>query len=142
MTWAPRSERLAETGNARMDEGRYVDALATFRAGGEALPRPRAAWEAAEWFLAGMGDSLWHLGWHPNALPIWRDVLLMQGLGNPFVHPRRGRPANVRERRSHVLELRHGADEATEGRDRWEGFEGVSRNSALYEWLMDPGVYD
>lgn len=157
-------ERLAREGNARMDEGRYVDALAVFRAGIDAIPQPRGGWSATEWFLAGMGDALWHLGCHLNAVPIWRDVLLMNGLGNPFVHLRRGQTLyelgdldEAKNELARALLLAGqpifeeedpkywnyitGLMRPPEGREGWEGFEGVPQESAMYEWLMDPGKY-
>ena len=158
-------DRLAKAGNARMDAGEYVEALRLFRQGLELLPQPRDRWSAAEWFLAGIGDALWFLGCHLNALPVWRDILLVGGLGNPWVHLRRGQTlyelGDFVESQSELMralllggseffedEPRKYWDYITslarppEGRQSWEGWEGVDQDSPLYAWLMDPGKYE
>lgn len=100
-----------------------------------------------------------------NALPVWRDTLLQGGLGNPFVHLRRGQAlfelGDLSEAQNELARalLLGGqplfADEASEywafiiGRMRpyaergtWEGWTGVEDGSPMAEWLVDPGHYD
>ncbi|MCI0455509.1 MAG: tetratricopeptide repeat protein [Gemmataceae bacterium] len=83
-------DRLANEGNSLMETGNYAEAAAVFRRGLELLPRPRERWSAALWFLCGIGDAQWFAGDHENGRDTWRDALLSGGLGNPFVHLRRG----------------------------------------------------
>jgi tetratricopeptide (TPR) repeat protein len=158
-------KRLGNEANARMDEGRYVEAIALFRRGIEILPRPRHRWPEAEWFLAGIGDALWFLGLHLNAVPVWRDILLLNGLGNPFVHLRRGQTlyelGNHGEAANELMRaLLLGGEPLFEeeprkywdfitararppkGRTSWEGWTGVEPGDPLHQWLMDPGQYD
>jgi tetratricopeptide (TPR) repeat protein len=158
-------DRLAARGNAMMDAAAYVEALAAFREGLEILPQPRHRWGAAEWFLVGMGDALWFLGLHLNALPVWRDVLLYCGLGNPFPHLRRGQtlyelgefkeaenelmralllggePLFAEEPRKYWEYITSRARPPA-GWTSWEGWTGVEPGSPLHEWLLDPGIYE
>ncbi|HEU0053187.1 MAG TPA: tetratricopeptide repeat protein [Longimicrobium sp.] len=159
-------DRLAEEGNAWMDTGEYVQALAAFRRGIEVLPPPRDRWDAAMWFLAGIGDALWFLGRHVNARPIWDDaIVFVGGFGNAFVHLRRGQTmyelGDYGEAANELLRalLLGGAElfaddsrkywdfitsraRPPEGMASWEGWAGAEPGSPLHDWLMNPGVYE
>lgn len=158
-------ERGFEDGCALIDEGRHLEAARAFRAAIEQLPQPRFSWSSVVMLLTGYGDALWWLGEHTAGLPVWRDVLLYGGLGNPFVHLRRGQTlyelGNFRECANELLRaLLLGGDETfagedprylayiasqarpPEGQDSWEGWPGLSEDSPMYEYLMDPGKYE
>ncbi|MFL5384907.1 MAG: hypothetical protein ACJ8GN_20505 [Longimicrobiaceae bacterium] len=162
---AAEADRFAELGNARMEEGAYVDALAAFRQGLEILPPPRYRWEAAEWFLAGIGDALWFLKCHLNAVPIWNDMLLHGAVGKGWVHLRRGQTlyelGDFKEAESELMRalllegqpLFEGEDRKywnyitsrarpPEGWTSWEGWTGAEPGSQMYEWLMNLDLYE
>jgi tetratricopeptide (TPR) repeat protein len=83
-------DRLAEEGNQLMERGAYREAEALFQKGLALLPEPRSKWEATLWFLGSIGDAQWHRGDHEAGRDTWRDALLSGGVGNPFIHLRRG----------------------------------------------------
>ena len=157
-------DQIAEKGNQLMDARDYASALEVFRCGLALLPEPRFEWEAAAWFLAGIGDAQWHLGDLGASLDTWRDALLHGGLGNPFVHLRRGQAlydlGRAKESADELLRalllagegifaeedpkyLKHVRSTAAppQGRASWDGWTGLPPDSPIRTWLMDASHY-
>ena len=157
-------DRLAEKGNALMEIGSYAAAEATYREGLQMLPPPLERWSATLWFLSSIGDAQWHAGDHQRGIDTWRDAILYGGLGNPFVHLRRGQTlfqlGNQEESANELLRalLIAGAEifdaepdiywefitavaKPPEGLSSWNGFPGIGEDSPLNEWLNDPNQY-
>ncbi len=157
-------DRLAEEGNDLMDVSKYAEAERVFRRGLELIPQPREKWSATVWFLCGIGDAQWCAGDHQHGLDTWRDALLCGGLGNPFVHLRRGQTlyelGDQKEAANELLRalLLGGEDlfadeprqywefvtsvaKPPEGWSSWEGWSGVEEDSPVHQWLMDPSAY-
>jgi tetratricopeptide (TPR) repeat protein len=157
-------DRLAEEGNALMSAKKYAEAAEVFRRGLELLPAPREKWSATVWFLCGIGDAQWFLGDHEKGIDTWRDALLFGGLGNPFVHLRRGQTlyelGDQKEAANELLRALLLAGQKIfasedpkywdfiisvarppEGWKSWDGWTGVEEGSPVHDWLMDPGVY-
>lgn len=157
-------DRLAEQGNTLMERGSYVEAEAVFREGLEMLPPPLERWSATLWFLTSIGDAQWMAADHQRGIDTWRDAILYGGLGNPFVHLRRGQTlfelGHQDEAADELLRalLIAGAEifagepsiywefittvaKPPEGCSSWDGFPGVSEESPMSEWLYDPSQY-
>jgi tetratricopeptide (TPR) repeat protein len=82
---------LTEVGNRCCDAGRFQDALVHFEAAFDLLPEPKAAWNAALWTLASIGDCHFLLGDHQPARKRFLEAIALPGaVGNVFVHLRLG----------------------------------------------------
>ena len=157
-------DRLAEKGNALMEMGSFAEAEAAFREGLELLPPPLERWSATLWFLSSMGDAQWLAGAHDRGIDTWRDALLYGGLGNPFVHLRRGQTLyELGEQEEAANELFRAlliageeifetepeiywqfittVAKPPEGIPSWNGFPGIDEDSPLNAWLHDPNQY-
>jgi len=116
------------------------------------------------WFLCSIGDAQWFMGDHSEGLRTWRDALLQGGVGNAFVHLRRGQT---------LLELGDRDEAANEllralllggerlfgeedpryfafitsiakppaGLESWSGWQGVEPTTPGFEWLTDSSFY-
>jgi hypothetical protein len=158
-------DRHAEEGNQLMDKGDYVGAETVFRRGLALLPEPKSHWEATLWFLAGIGDAQWSRGDHEGGRDTWRDALLNGGVGNAFVHLRRGQTLYelglMKESANELLRaLLLGGEELLanedpkfleyvtstaappEGFSSWRGWKGVDPDSPVHDWLMDSSAYE
>lgn len=157
-------DRIAEEGNRLLEAGDPHGALAAFRRGLQALPAPREQWSAALWFLCSIGDAQWFMGDHRAGLQTWRDALLQGGIGNPFVHLRRGQTLlELGEREEAGNELLRalllGGERLFAGEnpryiafitstarppaglESWRGWQGVEPTTPGFEWLADPNQY-
>ena len=157
-------DRLAEKGNALMETGSFPEAEAAYREGLQLLPPPLERWSATVWFLSSIGDAQWFAGDHERGIDTWRDAILYGGLGNPFVHLRRGQTlfelGDQEEAANELLRalLIAGAEvfedepdlywefitavaKPPEGLAAWDGFPGVGEDSPWNEWLYDPNQY-
>lgn len=157
-------DRIAEEGNRLLEAGDPSSALAAFRRGLKALPEPRERWSAALWFLCSIGDTQWFIGDHREGLRTWRDALLQGGIGNAFVHLRRGQTLlELGERDEAGNELLRalllGGERLFDredprylafitsmatppaGFESWRGWEGVEPTTPGFEWLADPNQY-
>ena len=84
-------DRVAAEGDALCDQGRFAAALPIFRKGLEILPKPVHQWPFATlWFLTAIGDCQFFLKDFRSAVDTFSESLLYGGLGNVFVHLRRG----------------------------------------------------
>ncbi|MGF1580724.1 MAG: hypothetical protein ACFCD0_15285 [Gemmataceae bacterium] len=162
---ADKLDELADIANDLMDEEDYEGPLKAFREGFEIIPPPKKDWSATLWFLAGIGDAQWFLEDHKNGIDTWRDALVFGGLGNVFVHLRRGQVlyelGELKESANELLRaLLLGGEEPFAEEDRkywdhvtseakppegwtsWDGWTGVEKEGPVYEWLMDSSVYE
>jgi hypothetical protein len=157
-------DRIAEEGNRLLEAGDPCGALAAFRRGLQRLPEPRERWSAAFWFLCSIGDAQWFMRDHREGLRTWRDALLQGGIGNAFVHLRRGQTLlELGERDEAGNELFRalllGGERLFAGEDprylafitsiarppagleSWRGWQGVEPTTPGFEWLADPNHY-
>jgi tetratricopeptide (TPR) repeat protein len=161
---ANKVDKIAVRGNTLIDKDRYQEAITEFKKGIDLLPPPREQWDAFLWFLCGIGDAQWFMEDHENGLVTWRDAILHGGLGNAFVHMRRGQvlfelgdrkeAANellralllggeqvFETKEPKYLELVKSVAAPPEGYESWDGWQGVDEDSPTYDWLMDPEHY-
>src|SRR5207248_2025944 len=73
-----------------IDAGRFDAAIAVFQKGLDLLPKPLDRWAATLWFLAAIGDAQFFAKDYRSAADTFGDALLYGGIGNAFVHLRRG----------------------------------------------------
>jgi tetratricopeptide (TPR) repeat protein len=84
-------KRLSREGDEFAKAGDYAQALAHYQRAWDQLPQPRGDWLAATWLLAAIGDAHFLGGDFIQALKAFTDAVQgPQGLGNPFLHLRRG----------------------------------------------------
>jgi tetratricopeptide (TPR) repeat protein len=82
---------LTKSGDGLVDAGSYADALLSYHAAWELLPTPKEVWEAATFILVAIGDAHFFSGSHQQSLNAYGSALLCpDGLGNPYIHLRRG----------------------------------------------------
>jgi tetratricopeptide (TPR) repeat protein len=84
-------DALSEEGNQLADSGQFLAAWKKF---GEALnlvPEPKVEREASTWLIASMGDMAFQLKKFDQAYDAFSDAVRCPGgLGNPFIHLRKG----------------------------------------------------
>jgi hypothetical protein len=155
---------LAADGNELLEKGRPREALRVFRRGLELIPEPRSDWSATLWFLTAVGDAEWQTGDHESGRATWRDALLTGGIGNPFVHLRRGQtllelgaPDEAGNELLRALLIAGTSifdDEDPKylafitsrakpppGRRTWHGWAGVDPDDPRFAWLFDDSGY-
>ena len=159
-------DRIAAAGNTLIDQDKYSQAVDVFRQGLALLPPPRQRWQATLWFLCGIGDAQWYSDELDAARVSWKEALLFGGLGNPFVHLRRGQVAfDLGDREEAKQELFRAAliggrenlfdDDDDEywdfltaelrppgQHDKWEDWSGIDQDSEAYDWFMRGHEYD
>ena len=82
---------LMKAGDDLADAGKHADALPPYHAAWEMLPQPKEVWEAATTILVAIGDAHFFTEAYPQALTAYGSALLCpDGLGNPYIHLRRG----------------------------------------------------
>ena len=160
------ANRLAAEGDALCEQGRFAEALKIFRKGLDAVPEPREQYGATMWFLAAIGDCQWFMKDYAAAADTFRDALLYGGIGNEFIHKRRGQTlyelGQLDEAANELLRawLLGGNETFSEdgdakylqfvkararppaGRSNWDGWNGVEKSGPVYEWLTDPSAYE
>ena len=159
-------DRLAEEGNRLCGRGQFAEAIEVFRKGLDILPKPVDQWEAGLWFVAAIGDTQFLAKDYRNAADSFRDALLYGGIGNAFIHKRRGQTLyELGERKEAANELLRAllldgeqifnqegdakyfkfvtsVAKPPAGRTSWKGWEGVEKSGPVYEWLMDSSAYE
>lgn len=82
-----RGDELAEQGRFNEATRHYKDAL-------RLVPQPLEDWEATTWILAAIGDVRFAAKQYESAAEAFADAAgCPGGLGNPFIHLRRGQCA-------------------------------------------------
>lgn len=84
-------KRLCAIGDDAAKLGNHRDAIPWYRRALELLPQPVTQWNAATWIFAAVGDAYFSLGDTPEALEAFDQAMeAPKGVGNPFLHLRRG----------------------------------------------------
>jgi tetratricopeptide (TPR) repeat protein len=85
------SRRSAE-GDALARDKRFNEAIRKYEEAWNMLPDPKTDWEAATWLLAAIGDANFLSGRFDKSLEVFTLAITTSasGLGNPFLHLRRG----------------------------------------------------
>lgn len=84
-------KRLCAAGDAASEYAKYAEALALYRRALALLPPPASQWCAATWIFAAIGDTCSLQGDPAQALAAFDAAMeAPDGLGNPFLHLRRG----------------------------------------------------
>ncbi len=81
---------LCAEGDDLASRSKYGEALRHYQAAWDLLPEPRLEWDAAVWIQTAIADAHFLAGEFSRALDALKAALLSGGLGNPFVHLRRG----------------------------------------------------
>lgn len=82
---------LCAAGDKLAQAGKYDMAIATYQQAWDLLPEPKENWESAGWILAAIGDAYFLSERHTLAEQTFgRAITSCGGLGNPFLHMRRG----------------------------------------------------
>jgi len=83
--------QLSEEGDRLASQGSFERALAKYQAALGLLPTPSTDWEAATWLFAAIGDVHFKGRDFASGIDAFeRAVQCPGGLGNPFIHLRRG----------------------------------------------------
>jgi len=85
-----RMTSLCSKGDELSAEGRHEDAILRYRAAWALLPEPKLDWDAAHWIQVAIADAHFLAREFAEALEPLKLALLSGGIGNPFVHLRRG----------------------------------------------------
>ncbi|MFT4626888.1 MAG: tetratricopeptide (TPR) repeat protein [Myxococcota bacterium] len=157
-------ETAGALGDQLADLGQHEAAIAAYREGLDLLPEPRGRWAAAAWFHAAIGEAQWLSRDLEGARTTWMLALLEGGLGNPFIHLRRGQTLlelnDPKEAANELLKalllegvgIFDGEDpkyfaavvavaKPPDGRDSWDGFKGLPAAHPVLAALLDPAVY-
>jgi len=82
---------LSAEGDALAREKNYDGAIRKYQEAWALLPEPKHQWEAARWLLAAIGDAHLFSGRFDKSLEAFTSAIVdAGGLGNPFLHLRRG----------------------------------------------------
>jgi tetratricopeptide (TPR) repeat protein len=83
---------LSAEGDALAREKKYGEAIRTYREAWDLLLEPKSDWEAAAWLLAAIGDAYFFSKRFDKSLETFTQAIVntSDGLGNPFLHLRRG----------------------------------------------------
>jgi tetratricopeptide (TPR) repeat protein len=88
------SERIAQLsaeGDALATQKKRDEALGRYEEAWALLPAPKTQWEAARWLLAAIGDAHFFSRRFNESLDAFTSAIVdAGGLGNPFLHLRRG----------------------------------------------------
>jgi tetratricopeptide (TPR) repeat protein len=84
-------DALSEEGNQLADSGQFLAAWKKFSEALNLVPEPKVEREASTWLIAAMGDMAFQLKKFDQACDAFSDAVRCPGgLGNPFVHLRKG----------------------------------------------------
>jgi tetratricopeptide (TPR) repeat protein len=84
-------QRLCALGDSLAKLDQHREALTQYNKAWELIPSPRNNWEASIWVLAAIADSSFYLGhFAPAQQALDYAMTCPGGLGNPFLHLRRG----------------------------------------------------
>ncbi len=156
-------DEAATKGDKLAEEGKFTEAIAAYRVGLAALPK--GDWSASLWFHAAIGDAQFLARDYDEARITWMEAILDGGLGNPFIHLRRGQTmyelGNLDEAGNELLKalLIEGVDIFDEsdpkyldyvtgiaqppaGREDWDDFQGLPPEHPALVRLLDPGMYE
>jgi tetratricopeptide (TPR) repeat protein len=81
---------LCAEGDGLAGKGRWPEAIRRYHDAWALLPEPRIEWEAALWIQTAIADAHFLAGEFVLAREPLKLALLAGGIGNPFVHLRRG----------------------------------------------------
>ncbi|HSN99821.1 MAG TPA: tetratricopeptide repeat protein [Candidatus Nanopelagicales bacterium] len=85
---------LCERGDAYVEAGEHETAVERYEEALSLLPRPLHRWHASTWILTALGETLYFLKRHREAVSALEEALRYpRGLGNPLVHLRLGQAA-------------------------------------------------
>lgn len=85
---------LCRVGDTHLDADEFNKAQAHYKRAWALLPEPKTDWEAATWIQAAVGDAYFFAGWFAEAQEAFRlTARCPNGIGNPFLHLRRGQVA-------------------------------------------------
>jgi tetratricopeptide (TPR) repeat protein len=83
--------RLSAEGDALADEKKYDEAIRKYQEAWALLPEAKTQWEAARWLLAAIGDAQFFSRRFNDSLDAFTAAIVEAGgIGNPFLHLRRG----------------------------------------------------
>jgi tetratricopeptide (TPR) repeat protein len=83
-------KRLCADGDELLDQDRFEDALACYKAAWARLPEPRTDWSAAEWIMAAIGDANFLRGDFAAAREAFMTAVKYGSPDNPFLRLRLG----------------------------------------------------
>jgi tetratricopeptide (TPR) repeat protein len=85
-------QRLSAVGDALAHQKKYDEAIRQYQDAWDLLPEPKTDWEAAAWLLAAIGDAYFFSRRFDKSYDVFTAVIANSagGLGNPFLHLRRG----------------------------------------------------
>lgn len=82
---------LSQEGDQLLKEGQTKAAIAAYVEALRLLPEPTHEWDAATWLFAAIGDAYWSIQDHTRAYKAFQSALRSPGgIGNPFIHLRKG----------------------------------------------------
>jgi tetratricopeptide (TPR) repeat protein len=82
---------LSEEGNRLADAGDTLGAWKKFNEALALVPEPQTDWETTTWLVASIGDMAFQRQKYEKALDAFTDAVRCPGgLGNPFIHLRKG----------------------------------------------------
>lgn len=84
--------RLSAEGDALARDKKYDKAIRNYQEARDLIPEPKTDWEAEAWLLAATGDAYFFNQRFDKSLEMFTQVIInsASGLGNPFLHLRRG----------------------------------------------------
>jgi tetratricopeptide (TPR) repeat protein len=84
--------RLSARGDEFAHDKKYDQAIAEYQKAWDLLPDPKTEWDAARWLLAAIGDAYFLDERFDRSLAFFTSAIVSTagGLGNPFLHLRRG----------------------------------------------------
>lgn len=85
-------KRLSAVGDALAHERKFDEAIRKYQEAWDLLPEPKTDWEAAAWLLAAIGDAHFFSRRFDKSNEAFTGAIVnsASGLGNPFLHLRRG----------------------------------------------------
>jgi hypothetical protein len=85
---------LSASGDSLAEMMDWEGALAKYNSAWKIVPEPKNEWEASTWVLAAIADACFFAGYFQSALDAVRYAMICPGgVGNPFLHLRRGQCA-------------------------------------------------
>lgn len=84
-------QTLCSQGDALAAREQHREALSKYNHAWKMIPSPKNEWEASTWVLAAIADSCFYLAdFEPALRALDYAMTCPGGIGNPFLHLRRG----------------------------------------------------